>query len=110
MLTVLSVGLVGTALAGPEHDSPFEPHGHVLVLGVVVDEFDEPVSVRKCVDLAANQALTLNAHHAHVHFGQAGEALARNGNFIVPVAPFGEPLFPSVPWTDCESLLAFFGF
>ena len=109
ILAVLSVGLVGTALAGPDHDSPFEPHGHVLVLGVVVDEFDEPVSIRKCVDLAANQALPLNAHHVHVHFGQAGEALARSGNFVVPVAPFPAPFDSPVPWTDCESLLAFFG-
>lgn len=109
-IALLSAAMVSTALGSPDHDSPLDPHPHVLVLGVVVDEFDEPVSVRKCVDLAANQALPLNAHHVHVHFGQAGEALAQNGNFVVPVAPFPEPFGPALPWTDCESLLAFFGF
>lgn len=110
-ILALSVGYVGTAVAGPDHDTgPLEPHAHALVLGVELDEFGEPISVRKCVDLAANQALPLNAHHLHVHVGQAGEALAGGGNFVVPMAPFPAPFADPLPWTDCESLLAFFGF
>lgn len=111
ILAMLSIGLISTAVASPDHDTgPLEPHAHVLVLGVVVDEFDEPVSIRKCVDLAGNNALPLNAHHVHVHFGQAGEALAQNGNFVIPVAPFPAPFEDPVPWSDCDSLLEFFGF
>lgn len=79
-------------------------HPHVLVLGVEFDEHGEPVGFRKCIDLAANQALPLNAQHQHVHFGKAGEALfGRAGHVIAPTAPF-----PGVPWTDCETLIAFF--
>lgn len=111
LIALLSIGLIGTtALAGPDHDSPFDPHPHALVLGVEFDESGEPVAVQKCVDLAANQALPLNAHHSHMHFGTAGEALFSAGNVVVPMAPFPEPLAPALPWTDCESLLAFFGF
>jgi hypothetical protein len=109
ILGLLSIGLIGTAVASPDHNTPFEPHAHVLVLGVVVDESGEPVSIRKCVDLAANTALPLNAHHVHVHFGQAGEALSQSGNVVVPVAPFPAPFDEPVPWSDCESLLDFFG-
>lgn len=110
-LSLLSVLLAGTASAGPDHDTgPLEPHPHVLVLGVEVDESGEPVAVRRCVDLAANQPVPLNAHHVHVHFGTAGEALGDAGNFVVPVAPFPSPFDDPLPWSDCASLLAFFGF
>jgi hypothetical protein len=40
----------------------------------------------------------------------AGEALSHNGNIVVPVAPFPEPLGEALPWSDCDSLLDFFGF
>lgn len=108
---LLSFGAIA-ALASPEddHDQPWQEHPHMLVIGVEFNEDGLPISVKKCVDLAANQALPLNAHHVHVHFGTAGAQLAEKaGNFVVPAAPFGEPIFPAVPWTDCDSLLAFFG-
>jgi len=109
-VTLLSALTVGTALGSPDHDTgPLEPHPHALVLGVEVDESGEPISVGTCVDLAANQAVPLNAHHVHVHFGQAGLALSQNGNFVVPLAPFPEPFEPAFPFTDCASLLEFFG-
>ena len=104
-VTVVLGSLVASANPVDEHDPELPKHPHVLVLGVVVDAEDNPVSIKKCVDLAANRALPLNAHHVHVHFGQAGEALAAKGNFVVPTAPF-----PGVPWSDCDSLLKFFGF
>lgn len=109
MVALMSTTLIGTADASPDHDSPFEEHAHALVLGVQLDENENPIAVKRCVDLAANQPLPINAHHVHAHFGQAGEALSRNGNFVVPVAPFPEPFEEPVPWTDCASLLAFFG-
>jgi len=101
--TVLGLTLwAGPALA------QFPEHPHVLVLGLELDEQGEPVDFRKCVDLASNQALPLNAHHEHLHFGTAGEALFEHaGHVVVPVAPFPDPSAP-VPWTNCETLIAFF--
>lgn len=103
---LLSLGAMA-AFANPadEHDPELPEHPHVLVVGVEFDSTGSPVSVKKCVDLAANQKLPLNAHHVHVHFGTAGFKLATNtNNVVVPTAPF-----PGVPWTDCDSLLDFFG-
>lgn len=99
---VLTVGLL-LGLSAVPVSAQLPPHPHVLVLGLEFDEQGEP-SIRKCVDLAANQALPLNAQHEHVHFGHAGEALFTHaGHVVVPTAPF-----PGVPWTNCESLIAFF--
>ena len=69
----------------------------------------EPVRFRKCVDLAANQALPLNAHHEHVHFGTAGRApVYERWHVVVPGAPFPAPFEEPVPWSNCEELIAFF--
>lgn len=106
ILVAIAVASLSMAvLAGPATtDEPLPEHPHVLGLGIVV-EGEELVAIRKCVDLAANQALPLWAQHAHMHFGRAGEALfVKAGNGVAPTAPF-----PGVPWTDCESLLDFFG-
>jgi hypothetical protein len=99
----LTVGLL-LGLSAVPASAQLPPHPHVLVLGLELDEQGEPVGFRKCVDLAANQPLPLNAQHQHVHFGPAGEALFTHaGHVVVPTAPF-----PGIPWTDCESLIAFF--
>ncbi len=104
---VLAVGLVMVAIPAPGQD--FERHPHMLVLGLELDETGEPVGFRKCVDLAANSRLPLNAHHEHMHFGTAGEALfTRAGNVVVPGAPFPAPFDDPVPWSNCEELIAFF--
>lgn len=107
---VLGMVVAGTALAladPPGSDSSLPEHPHVLLLGAEVDfSADDPVllGARKCVDLAANRALPLNAHHAHIHFGSPGEALFEHaGHIVAPAQPF------PVPWSDCESMLAFFG-
>lgn len=101
MLALIVAGSVATANHLPEHP-------HILVLGAEVDfSGDEPVLVaaRKCIDLANNNALRLNAQHAHMHFGTAGEALANHASsFVVPTAPF-----PGVPWANCAEFLEFFG-
>lgn len=77
-------------------------HPHLLVIGVEFDGDGNPTSYRRCVELAAGQALPLNAHHEHVHVGTAGEKLGENaGNFVVPAAPL-------TPWSNCEELVAIF--
>lgn len=96
--------LAGTAQAD-EHGGGLPPHPHVLVVGVEFDATGEPVGVRNCVDLAANQALPLHVHHEHLHFGIVNQKFAlHTNNVVVPTAPF-----PGVPWTDCASLLELFG-
>ena len=51
----------------------------------------------------------LNAQHLHMHFGTAGVNLfERAGHVVVPGAPFPEPFFEAVPWSNCEELIAFF--
>lgn len=106
----LSVALVFVfgLFAVPALSQEFPEHPHMLVLGLELDEQGEPVGFRKCVDLAANQALPLKAQHEHVHFGTAGEALfERAGHVVVPAAPFPDPEEP-LPWSNCEELIAFF--
>lgn len=102
MLTLIVAGSVATA------DNHLPEHPHLLVLGAEVDfSGEEPVLVgaHKCIDLANNNALRLNAQHAHMHFGTAGEALATHADsFVVPAAPF-----PFVPWANCAEFLEFFG-
>jgi hypothetical protein len=106
MRKVLAVGMTIGILLGSSAipaSAQLPEHPHVLVLGLELDEQGQPVGFHKCVDLAANQALPLNAQHEHVHFGPAGQALFTHaGHVVVPTAPF-----PEVPWTDCESLIAF---
>lgn len=111
MRRVLAVlGVVGMAfgvLAAPalSDDPPSSegppPHPHMLVIGLELDENEEPVSYRRCVDLAAGKPVPNNAHHAHVHRGQAGEALWSAGHAAVPGAPL-------TPWSNCDELVAYF--
>ena len=95
------VGALGvSAMASANGEPP--PHGHMLILGL---EFGGPTEItyKKCVDLANNQALPLNAHHEHLHTGNAGEALfTKAGHAGVPTAPYS-------PFRDCAHLAEFFG-
>ena len=94
-----------TLSAGADEHIP--EHGHMLVqrpeIGIVtIDDVDfiAAVGARKCVDLAAGQALHLGAHHERVHFGTAGQMLdTKAGHAVVPTAPFS-------PWDDCAALEA----
>ena len=104
---VIALGLLVVAAPGQAQD--FDEHPHMLVIGLELDEFEEPIGFRKCVDLASNQPLPLNSQHQHMHFGTAGEHLFINaGHAVVPGAPFPEPFFEAVPWSNCEELIDFF--
>ncbi len=85
--TAILVATASLALASAgavQADEPSAPpvHGHILVLGV-----ETGVTFRKCVDIAAGQALPLHVHHGGLHAGTAGDALREAGNFPVPTAP-----------------------
>ena len=100
---IVALAVVGTlgvsAMASANGGPPL--HGHMLILGL---EFGPTgITYKKCVDLANNQALPLNAHHEHVHTGEAGEALfPKAGHVGVPAAPYS-------PFRDCAHLAEFFG-
>lgn len=109
LVLVLALGLVLVVTPAPAQELEFDPHPHMLVLGLELDEFGEPIGFHKCVDLAANRRLPLNAQHEHMHFGTAGFNLfERAGHAVVPAAPFPAPFFDPVPWSNCEELIAFF--
>lgn len=99
LLVVLGTSL--GVLAAPALSQGPPEHPHMLVVGLELDENENPVSFRRCVDLAAGKALPLKAHHAHVHTGRAGEALWNAGHAVVPAAPI-------TPWANCAELIAEF--
>lgn len=109
-ILALVVGL-GVMAAGASAGAELPPHSHILLVDADI-EFDEQANppfiiheYKKCIDIAANQTLRLNAHHQHFHFGTAGDALReKTGNFPFPTAPF-----PGVPWEDCAGFEAIFG-
>lgn len=94
--------LVLTVPAFAESHPPPPEHGHIMLIGANEAE----LTYRKCVDLAASQALRLNAHHNHVHTGRAGEALAGAGNFVIPTEDFLPPELQGLGIlpTDCAGV------
>lgn len=105
VILVLMGLVVGVAPAVAQEEDP--DHAHMLVqrpeIGVVDVDGElwiAAVGFRKCVDLAANRPIPLNAHHAHVHTGKAGEMLeTKAGHAVVPTAPL-------TPWANCAALEA----
>lgn len=94
-----SSGLAGND--GDEHDFPRHPH--VLLLHTQVTD-EGGLAYERCVDLAGNQALRLDAHHHSLHMGQAGKALYENaGHLVIPMKPF--PLLP-FDWEGCDDVPA----
>jgi hypothetical protein len=87
LVSAVLVMLMGVTAVTATADEHFPPHGHMLVLGIEFGEDEDDVTYRKCVDLANNQALKLNAHHDHVHVGTAGDALRNAGHYPVPTSP-----------------------
>lgn len=117
MVSLLAAVALGAAAFGGTAQAELPEHGHVMLVGVEVipGSFPPvPSSVRNCVDLAAGQALPLHVQHSHMHFGTVNQVFeAHTNNVVIPVAPFpnpfGEHPDEPVPWTDCASLLEFFG-
>ena len=109
----MALGLAATVAVGfsaTPATADLPPHPHILLIGTDIEivEGENPPfivhSFERCVDIASNRTLRLNAHHQHFHFGAAGEALRfKTGNFPFPTAPF-----PGVPWEDCDGFEAFF--
>ena len=98
--------LVLVAVAIPvEADDHIPPHPHMLLQKVEI-VFDENgphlAGFKRCVDLASNQALPLNAHHEHIHTGTTGVSFygdGESGHVVFPGAPL-------TPFENCEQLLA----
>jgi hypothetical protein len=89
--------LVLVAVAIPvEADDHIPPHPHMLLQKVEI-VFDENgphlAGFKRCVDLASNQALPLNAHHEHIHTGTTG--ISFGGDF-----ESGHVVFPGAPLTE----------
>lgn len=83
-VAVLAAGTLATmGFTAPAQSVEPPPHGHMLVLGVEYTA-GAPTGFRKCIDLAAGKPVPLNAHHAHMHMGTAGEALEGAGHAVVP--------------------------
>lgn len=101
LLLAVVVGMLGAMLAGPALSDGPPPHGHLMVTGLEVDDEGEPVGWKKCRELANGQPVPLNAHHAHLHTGRAGEAQWEAGNAVIPLAPL-------TPWANCAELHDFF--
>jgi hypothetical protein len=100
-VAALSLGPLASGAAAHEHEGGEPPrHAHVKLIGVVFDDGGVPVDARKCISLANGRALPLNAHHAHLHTGRAGEAQFQAGHLVVPLAPYS-------PFTGCADVLAF---
>jgi hypothetical protein len=91
-----AVMAVSALTAAPTSATGPPLHGHMLVLGVKFDS-GAPVGFTKCIHLAAGKAVPLNAHHAHLHTGRAGEAQWAAGHAVIPTAPL-------TPWANCEAL------
>lgn len=100
------IGTAGTATADEHEEPPSSTlHPHALVIGAGGDEFTGFTAVT-CVDLAAGEPVPLNAHHAHIHAGVAGEALFTNtSNFAIPLQPY---VF-APPANNCDELFELFG-
>lgn len=81
--------MVGSAAAHSQdwddvEDPPFDPHPHVLLIGVDATT----LTFERCVDLAGGQTLPMANQHNQVHQGTAGEALVLNGEKTSVVAPY----------------------
>ena len=100
--------LVLVAVAIPveaDNHIEIEPHPHMLLQKVEIvfgENGPQLAGFKRCVDLASNQALPLNAHHEHIHTGTTGVSFGggESGHVVVPAAP----LLPF--WNNCEDLLA----
>ena len=104
LIAVLVVGFAALAfVAMPSSAQEPPPHAHMLVQRPefgLINGVPHLVGIRKCVDLAANRALPLNAHHDHIHTGGTGVSFGgESGHVVVPTAPL-------TPWANCAEFEA----
>ena len=104
LIALLVVGIVAIAfVALPTRAQEIPPHGHILILSPevgLIDGVPHLVGIKKCVDLAANQALPLKSHHEHIHFGDTGVSFGGEaGHAVAPTAPYG-------PWAHSPAFEA----
>ncbi len=119
LLAVALLMLAMTAVPGlagehnHEHDVPEHPHVmlhnfEVIDLGDPDTALDDVVEFDRCIDLADNRPLPLEAHHHSLHTGTAGfgnpdVGITRAGHVVIPLQPFPGGL----PFEDCEDVEAF---
>lgn len=107
LLVVLTAIMVIVGLAfgtGPVAAEEIPPHPHILLQRPefgMLDGVPALLGVRKCIDLANNQALPLHSHHDHIHFGSAGVSFGGPaGHAVTAGAPFA-------PWADCADFATY---
>lgn len=111
---LLAIGLMAGSALAHEH-VPEHPHAMLHNFEVVDDggtpndPSDDVIAFDRCIDLANNQALPLEAHHHSLHTGTAGfgdvsVGITRAGHIVVPLEPY-----PFSPFEDCAEIEAFFG-
>lgn len=102
-LVAVATGFVAvstaTATSASEESEVWPEHGHLLVIGV--EETEDGMTYRHCVEVADGRALPLHSHHDHFHRGAAGDALRRAGNFPVPM----DPITPFVSCADFAEMM-----
>lgn len=114
---LFAVALLAGPAAADQHDHDVPEHPHAMLIdfeliddgGTPLDPFDDVVDFHRCIDLAANQSLPLQAHHHHIHTGTAGAGdpsvgLTAAGHFVMPLQPYGP--FPFEDCADIEALAA----
>ena len=110
LLLVLLALLVVVAAAGAATAvEAIEPHPHILLHELefgFIEGAPHLLGVRECVDLANNQALPLNSHHNHIHFGETGISFGGESGHAVIAAAFFPTENQPLPWGDCAEFEA----
>jgi hypothetical protein len=111
LMGLLVLVVVAIPVTAEEHE--IEEHPHMLlqrpVIGLI-DGWPHLVEVRKCVDLANNQDVPLNAHHVHIHFGDAGVSFGGEARHAVIPADHFPTHDDPLPWANCEEFLGLLPF
>lgn len=117
MFLVLALMTLPATAEEDDHDHDLPEHPHALLLNFEVvddggtpgDPSDDVIAFDRCIDLAANRALPLTAHHESLHRGTAGfgdptVGITRAGHIVVPLKPH-----PLSPFEDCAHIESIFG-
>ena len=103
LIMLLVLVAVAIPVAADDH---IPPHPHMLLqkVEIVFDENGQPqlAGFKRCVDLAGNHPVPLNAHHAHIHTGTTGVSFGggESGHVVFPGAPL-------TPFENCKQLVEY---